>query len=171
MTLYTLLFLCTPAYAQVDIGMGLDPSMYSPNAESSGPVKITDEPYAKVLADYLLASKSTDYWQTLAISSAAPARDLSLVLRRGFGRNELLTLLIIAEAGRLRLDELTKRRVKGARLRELSVEQSLDYTQLRSDVEKVKAELVRKMPVKISENQDDGKTRSGTAADRKKPKE
>ncbi|MBI4668130.1 MAG: hypothetical protein HY747_02910, partial [Elusimicrobia bacterium] len=88
--------------------MGLSPGAgeYYDSKKSTVPAPPPIDPFAKVLADELLKTKTSDYWTSLEISSANPAQDLSQYVFRGFGRAELITLLFIAEDGKQKLKDV-----------------------------------------------------------------
>ncbi|MBI2070426.1 MAG: hypothetical protein HYT79_07450 [Elusimicrobia bacterium] len=170
------LFVCANhARAQYDFQMGVGPGMDDPYSkkDSTGPTLPPIDPYAQALTQELTKTKATDYWSIIAISTGNPAQDLSMYMRRGFGRAEIISLLMIAEGGKQPLKELAQKRVRGARLREMATEYQLPYEKIRVDSLQLRKKLTQDIRLKKLENQNNGQLgtepSTGTATGDKRP--
>lgn len=146
-----------PLWAQFDFQVGAQPGGYGYVNESTAPVRPSIDPFAQVLTDTMLATKPTTYWETIDISTSDATRDFTSLLRRGFGRLELTTLLLMAEEAKVKLSDLVKKRVGGAKLKELASELKVAYAQIRAQSHQLKNKLLDEMQKKL-ENLKNGRS-------------
>lgn len=160
----SVLTLCAafPLSAQFEIGVGASPGDYYRTRESTGPSKIQPDPFAEALIQEFLTSKPSDYFSQIGISTDKPAMDLTMYLRRGFGRSELITMIFISEKSSQTVKDLAKRRLQGARLRELSAGHNLSYEKIRAKAQALKTLLVEKIRPKLENKYDGSKPESPT---------
>ncbi|MBI4370365.1 MAG: hypothetical protein HY547_09070 [Elusimicrobia bacterium] len=151
--------------AQPDVGVSVTPGASDPYYDlyrSTSPEEFVLDDFAVQLADELLASKTTDFWSRIQISTSQPYQEITLYVRRGFGRAELITLMMIAEAAHKQLKDLAKERIGGATLRELCVNNNIAYDALRSQARALKEKLLVNMRLKL-DNEHHGPGKSEAA--------
>ncbi len=164
--------LTLPLAAQFEFGVGAAPGDYYRMRETSAPVKAKPDPFATALTNELLATKTSDYFDRIGISTQDPAMDLGMYARRGFGRTELITLLLISENSKEPLKELAKKRARGARLREIASQFHLSYEDIRSKALVLKNALLEKIPANLdntSHGSENAEPSTGTTPSQRTP--
>ncbi|MBI4063272.1 MAG: hypothetical protein HY401_03105 [Elusimicrobia bacterium] len=135
--------------AQFEFQMGVTPGALDyADKSSTGQARYPIDPFAQALADELTKTKATDYWTIIGLSTATPAQDVTLYIRRGFGRSEIVILMFIAEKAKNVLKELAHKRVEGARLRELALQHQIPYDSIRSQALSLKEKIERQLRLK-----------------------
>lgn len=157
LTTYSLLL--TPLWGQFELQVGSQPGGHMGIEESTAPTRPSIDPFADQLAQEFLQTHATGYWQTIEVSTANAAREFTSYIRRGFGRLEFITLLLMAQEAQKKLSELVNKRIKGAKLKEMAEELKLSYASIRSQAYALKNKLLDLMRRKL-ENSKDG---TGTA--------
>jgi hypothetical protein len=147
----------TPLFAQLDFEVGIPPRPGYEQEGSTEPPKIRRDPYAETLATELLATRTTQFWEIVEIATANARSDLAQHLRRGYGRTELISLLLMAEDAQQKLSGLLKSRLEGKRLRDIAAQFKLDYAVLRTRARALHARVLAAALAKI-ENDPSGKS-------------
>ena len=87
------------------------------------------------------------YVKTIAARFGADAAELEKLWRRGYGRNELIKLLVISLKSKTPLNDLVKDREKKARLSELCGKYGLSYRDLLAEAASIRKEIDTKAAV------------------------
>ncbi|MDE2291169.1 MAG: hypothetical protein KGL53_03715, partial [Elusimicrobia bacterium] len=116
-----------PARAQVAAGVGVTPEDFVSGGGASASTAAVCSPLALALS---LAFDSTT-WAAVGVSTEAPAGEMAELLARGYYRDELLLLTLIAkDSGKRLLDLRTRRTKDGRSLRQLAEEAKLPFDAL-----------------------------------------
>ncbi|MBI4425918.1 MAG: hypothetical protein HY554_19465 [Elusimicrobia bacterium] len=131
-----LLLSVAPAWGQMEVGTGIGPEavLYAERGARQLPPAI---PLA--LATSLAFDTTT--WAGLHVSSV-PAHDLTRLIRRGYGKLELLEAVLIAAKAGVALTEVTEPHDKGKSLREVAKDRGLDFDPLYEEALRVDQRLV-----------------------------
>jgi len=114
-----------PCQAQVDVGTGLGPDIFTHGSQRMKKLSIAS-PFA--LAIGLVIDATT--WNQISISTLTPVEEVGLLLRNGYYKLELLQLALMAKDAKLKLKDLVKRREKKESLRQIAKSHSIDYEPL-----------------------------------------
>jgi len=133
------------AWGQFELQVGGSPGGHYHLDHSTFPSRPPIDPFAAALTEKLLAAKTSGYWSAVSISTGNPSKDLTRYMRHGLGRAEIITLLLIAERGKQKFKEIAKKRVKGARLRELASQYNIPYKEIRSEALRLKASVLESL--------------------------
>jgi len=123
--------LCLPTCLSADIGtgIGISPGDSTPNFRREKKIRPI-EPFIKVLAKQFHREVS----------------ELGALSARGYGRNELIKLLLMAQKSGKDLKDLVKLRDKNTRLSAMADMYHLDYPELLSEAESVRKDIDFKVP-------------------------
>lgn len=108
---------------QFGTGVGISPWDTSAPKKRKRP-KTTDT-YVKVIAKYFKMNED----------------NLARLWRRGYGRNELIKLILISQRGGQEFKKLIKQRDKNIKLSRMAEKYKVDYTQILEDASRVRKEI------------------------------
>ncbi|MFC1521569.1 hypothetical protein ACFL6Y_04090 [Elusimicrobiota bacterium] len=149
------LFMPFALHAQFEFQMGTGPGGLGYDKEDSTSTgKPVIDPFAEIMVNDYLGSKPTDFFQIISISSSNAAREFTRYLRRGFYKRELITLLIIAEEAKQKLEFLAKKRMEGKLLKDIAGEWHLPYDEIRKKAREIKAFLLDKLHAQEKSEED-----------------
>ena len=123
--LAALLCLAQPCFAEVDFGAGVDFSTWGPYGEKRDKKDRPTEPFIAALAQHFKCDRN----------------ELMKLWYRGYGRNELIKLLLISGRSGKDLKELVKQRDKGEKLSGLAKKYAVDWDQVVAETQVLRKEI------------------------------
>lgn len=129
LTVSFLIILCTPSIrAQVGLGVDLTPT-FSGNSSSKSIVKKLKNPFVF-------------HFCTVFEREYLEIRSLQKI---GYGKTELIKVVLIARRAEIDLKEITDKRNKFIHLKSIAEQYQLDYRQIRADAKKYKVIIEKNM--------------------------
>lgn len=120
----TLLTGIAPIFAQADVGIGVSPWDNTTQPTDKKKPRPSD-PYVKYISKYFNQKDE----------------DLQKLWNRGYGRNELIKLLLITRKAGKELKETVRQRDKDTKLSKISEQYKIDYNQILAEASGVRKEI------------------------------
>jgi hypothetical protein len=114
----------TPVFAQADVGIGVSPWDNSTQSTDKKKPRPSD-PYVRYLSKYFNQKDE----------------DLQKLWSRGYGRNELIKLLLITKKSGKDLKESVRQRDKDTKLSRISEQYKIDYHQILTEAVTIRKEI------------------------------